>query len=346
MVGKFFRDQINGLNVKYLLFFAVLLSCSLSCVAERYYVSNNGTAAAKGSSWANPTSLDGALHAAIAGDEVWVAQGVYRPATTTDRNVSFTIAPGVKVYGGFNGTETNIQERPAGKQTTLCGDIGKEGYEADNVFTVVTMLAGGAQFSTLDGFQIQNGTSRNFKEGFGNGSAGGGLFIAAGEPLANHQILNCSFLNNKAHNGGAVLVAAGRPSFVNCSFKNNSADFNGGAVYNKGIATVASPIFRDCIFEDNNSNSGAGMTNNGSNGNSSPLLLGCSFINNVSLMNGAAIYNISNDSGETEPVLENCSFVGNDSILGDDVTGDIVSKSIDEKARANGGGSLTPTVRR
>jgi len=200
--------------------------------------------------------------------------------------------------------------------------------------------------STFDGFLVTGGTSRNFKEGLNLGSAGGGLYIKAGSTPSNHMIVNCVFSGNRAHNGGAVLVDSGRPSFINCKFNRNTADFNGGAVYNKGTASVASPIFRDCVFQDNSSNSGAGMTNNGSNGSASPLLIGCDFINNTSLMNGAAIYNIKNDNGKTEPVLENCSFVGNDSILGDDVSGNGVTRTIADKARQNGGGSLRPTVRR
>ena len=141
-----------------------------------------------------------------------------------------------------------------------------------------------------------------------------------------------------------MLVDTGRPSFDNCLFKNNKADFNGGAVYNKGIAATASPIFRNCTFEDNSSNSGAGMTNNGTNGESSPLILECKFINNISLMNGAAIYNIFNDDGATQVIIEGCSFVGNDSILGDDVSDNGISTAIAEQAKNKGGSSLRPTT--
>jgi hypothetical protein len=316
-------------------------------MAERIFVTPNGASNASGKSWTEAVSIQTALDRATATDEIWTLKGTYLLNAANGRNASFVVRPGVKLYGGFIGTEADFSQRQAGVYSTFSGEMGDPSAIADNAFTVVTMESSTNLNSTLDGFLITGGTSRNFKEGLTSGSAGGGLYIKAGATLSNHLIVNCVFTGNRAHNGGAVLVDSGRPSFINCKFTHNSADFNGGAVYNKGMASVASPIFRDCIFEDNSSNSGAGMTNNGSNGNASPLLIGCDFINNTSLMNGAAIYNIKNDNGETDPVLENCSFVGNDSILGDDVSGNGVSRSIADKARQNGGGSLRPsTVRK
>lgn len=314
-------------------------------MAERLFVAPTGTTAASGNSWSQPLSLNGALNKAVAGDEIWVQQGVYALDETQGRFGSFTLAAGVKLYGGFLGMESRPEERRTNTYSTLSGELGAPGQVADNAYTVVTMKSSGNQSSVLDGFIIEGGNSRNFKEGLTIGSSGGGLYIEAGNMLSSHRIANCVFQGNRAHHGGAVLVDSGRPSFVNCVFKDNAADFYGGAVYNKGVATVASPIFQNCVFEDNSSNSGAGMTNNGSNGSSSPLLISCQFVNNTSLMNGAAIYNINNDNGETEPVLENCSFVGNDSIIGEDVSGNGAARSLEDKARQNAGGTLSPVRR-
>lgn len=330
--------------MKHLLLLTTFL-LSLSCTAERFFVAPTGSFTANGSSWSQPLSLTAALSKAGAGDEVWVLQGMYFQDMAQGRFASFTMAAGVKLYGGFSGTESGPEERRPNNFSTLSGELGGTGQDAENVYTVVTMKSSGNQSSILDGFIIEGGNSRNFKEGLTIGNSGGGLYIEAGNVLSSHRINNCIFTGNRAHNGGAVLVDSGRPSFVNCVFRDNAADFYGGAVYNKGIASVASPIFQDCIFENNSSNSGGGMTNNGTNGSASPLLLSCQFINNTSLMNGAAIYNVNNDSGITEPVLENCSFVGNDSIIGDDVSGNGVARSIEEKARQNAGGSLSPVRR-
>jgi hypothetical protein len=327
----------------------LLTSClllSFTCVAERIFVTPHGASNASGKSWNEAVNIQVALDRATASDEIWTQQGTYQLNAAQGREATFVIHPGVKLYGGFFGTEVDLSQRQAGTFSTFSGEMGNPTVPADNAFTVVTMESSMNLNSTLDGFLITGGTSRNFKEGLTLGSSGGGLYIKGGSTPSNHLIVNCVFTGNRAHNGGAVLVDSGRPSFINCKFNRNTADFNGGAVYNKGMASVASPIFRDCVFENNSSNSGAGMTNNGSNGSASPLLIGCDFINNTSLMNGAAIYNIKNDNGETEPVLENCSFVGNDSILGDDVSGNGVTRTIAEKARQNGGGNLRPVTRR
>lgn len=331
--------------MKHLFLLLTGLLLSLSCVAERYFVSSTGSPVASGADWSQSVTLTVALKKAVSGDEVWVQQGVYMPELSEGRHSTFSIAAGVRMLGGFLGTETKPENRRSGVYSTLSGDVGTPGEVGDNLFTVVTMKSAGNNQSMLDGFIVEGGNSRNFKEGLTIGSSGGGLYIEAGDLLSSHLISNCVFASNRAHHGGAVLVDSGRPSFVKCIFKNNSADFYGGAVYNKGVTTVASPIFQECVFEENSSNSGAGMTNNGTNGSSSPLLLSCQFINNTSLMNGAAIYNVNNDNGETEPVLENCSFVGNDSILGDDVSDNGISMPTSDRARQNSGGSLSPVRR-
>lgn len=314
-------------------------------MAQRLYVTPTGVASATGSSWSQGLNLDAALKRAVPGSQLWLMEGTYALNPKAGRKASFILPAGVEVYGGFNGTETSLAQRQPGNHSVLSGEIGQPEFAADNAYTVVTLRSDGQNVTILDGLHIIGGNSRNFREGLTAGSAGGGLYImASGEALSSHMISNCVFENNMAHNGGAVLVDTGRPSFVNCIFKSNKADFNGGAVYNKGVASLASPIFRDCSFEDNSSNSGAGMTNNGTNGEASPLIIGCDFVNNTSLMNGAAIYNIFNDNGSTQTIIENCSFIGNDSILGDDVSDNGVSKSIAESAKKNGGSSLRPTT--
>lgn len=323
----------------------LFLSFSITCIAQQLYVTPNGVASATGSSWDQGLSLDAALERAVPGNQLWLMEGTYSPNAKAGRKASFVLPAGIEVYGGFNGHESRISERTPDSYSVLSGEIGKPESTSDNAYTVVTMESDGEKVTILDGLHVTAGNSRNFQEGFTSGSSGGGLYImSGGEVLSSHMISNCVFEDNMAHNGGGVLIDTGRPSFVNCVFKGNKADFNGGAVYNKGIASLASPIFRDCIFEANSSNSGAGMTNNGTNGEASPLILSCDFINNTSLMNGAAIYNIFNDNGATQAVIENCYFVGNDSVLGDDVSDNGVSKAIAVKAKKNGGGNLRPTI--
>ena len=331
--------------MKYLLLFITLLSVATTSQAARFYVAPNGSTSADGSTWAQAMNLQTALKVSRDTDELWVMRGTYVPTTTGNRSATFLVPAGIHLYGGFTGVETQLHQREPGNKSILSGDIGRTGDKGDNAYTVVSMISSAMSPTTVDGFVIEHGFGRGYTEGFSKKNVGGGLFImAAANGLSSDRISNCVFRNNDAHNGGAVYVDSGRPSFVGCYFQSNTADFNGGAVFNQGTSSESSPIFRDCLFQDNASNSGAGMTNYGMNGISSPLVLDCQFINNVSVMNGAAIFNMANDNGDCSPVVENCFFEGNASILGDDVSGMGVSRSIASEARLNGGGVLRPNA--
>ena len=70
-----------------------------------------------GSSWATAfTNLQDALEIADNGDEIWLAKGTYYPVECTDcresdRETSFKINSFIKIFGGFSGTESSLQER-------------------------------------------------------------------------------------------------------------------------------------------------------------------------------------------------------------------------------------------
>ncbi len=80
------------------------------------YVDANASGDFTGSSWANAVSdlqFGLALAAACPGKEVWVADGTYKPdgASPDDRALSFNVLPGLQVYGGFAGGETDLGDR-------------------------------------------------------------------------------------------------------------------------------------------------------------------------------------------------------------------------------------------
>ena len=80
-----------------------------------------------GSSWGDAyTDLQSALGVVAEGDEIWVAQGVYKPTTGTSRLTSFELDKGVALYGGFLGNESELSQRnddPASNGTILSGDL-------------------------------------------------------------------------------------------------------------------------------------------------------------------------------------------------------------------------------
>jgi hypothetical protein len=96
-----FRTQIC------LLFLFIFTSFSSFVFAATLYVKQNGTGAGT-NSWDNASSdFQAVINAASAGDEVWVAGGIYQPASGT----SFQMKEGVRIYGGFAGNETNRSAR-------------------------------------------------------------------------------------------------------------------------------------------------------------------------------------------------------------------------------------------
>lgn len=94
-----------------------------AALAQQIHTVNaNGPSATPPWDSAVPT-LTQALALAVAGDEVWVAAGTYI-TSTTDPRASFVIPPGIKVRGGFTGTEVRPEQRNpnlAANATVLTG---------------------------------------------------------------------------------------------------------------------------------------------------------------------------------------------------------------------------------
>ncbi len=91
-----------------------------------WYVNGQALGANDGTSWADAfMDLHDALAVAVAGDEVWIAAGTYKPDRGTgDRNMSFLIPAGVALYGGFDGWETDREQRDrVPNPTILSGDL-------------------------------------------------------------------------------------------------------------------------------------------------------------------------------------------------------------------------------
>jgi hypothetical protein len=79
------------------------------------YVKASANGTNSGASWANAyTSLQSAVESAVSGDQIWVAAGTYKPtkdingdaAPVDARTKTFLLKNGVKIYGGFSGSET------------------------------------------------------------------------------------------------------------------------------------------------------------------------------------------------------------------------------------------------
>lgn len=241
----------------------------------RYYVTPTGQAPTDMNNvWTGVIKLEEALEKAVPGDEIWV-QGVEEVSKKDDVYVApeggWTLKAGVKLYGGFKGNETSLEQRATlGKaynfafRSILSGDMNmndtidhvnlissSNALRSDNAEHVLTMNLNNSvannindAVSVLDGFTIVGGhASVN----------GGGVLVTGHETYScAYRIERCFFFNNYAvQNGGAIYVdenagkATSSNSYINqCVVYNNEAGLitevgnKGGGIYIAGKGTV------------------------------------------------------------------------------------------------------------
>ena len=248
-----------------------------------------------------PHGLQAALAAAVAGDQVFVAEGTYLASATGARGASFTLADGVEVYGSFLGTESSPAERPpfGTAPSVLSGDLnGDDGLGAtgENSFQVVD--GGGANASAvLDGFEVRGGNAN----GNGNNNRGAGIVCLGG---SNAAVRNVRFLGNSCtFGGGAGYIGSSTPSFTDCTFEDNDGGSFGGAFDMAGAGAVR---FDRCLFARNTADRAGALeifaTNN-------VLISNSAFHANVATgtAGGGAIWVGSGGSA----TISNCSIVAN-----------------------------------
>ncbi len=278
---------------------AFLLVLCIQIEAKNIYVVQNATG--NGTSWSEATSsLTQALQLAETGDQIWVAKGIYSPSSTANRDDSFIIPDGVQVYGGFIGTETELNQRDVkNNPTILSGEIGKPGI-ADNSYTIVYFENAGEQ-TILDGFTLTAGNANGELEEGNPARCGGAVYINGENIVSKPVISNCMFLENFGRDGAAVYNNGRKngessPKFVNCSFLNNEAGLDGGAVYNDGRFSGKSiPSFVNCHFERNMGTYGGAICNATESGVCNLILTNCSFIENAAYLRGGAVFSLNGD---------------------------------------------------
>lgn len=199
-----------------------------------------------GNSWDDATSIYDAFSMAAWGDEIWIATGTYKTTESTDRLVSFEIKDGIKVYGGFAGTESSVEERDImANPTILSGEIGDPGILLDNSYHVVKAL--GTTSDPITGATIINGII--LEKGYadinaGNNQYGGGIYMNSASPLVENVWIRNNYASYQG--GGVYGDATSNPVFGNVIFSNNESGQNGGGVYSS-----ASMLFYNCLWYKN-----------------------------------------------------------------------------------------------
>ncbi len=331
---------------------ASLFKWSGPALGNRLFVNDDAGGANDGSSWADAfTNLQSALAIADEGDQIWVAEGIYKPDEFGGNPAStYLIDKNIQLYGGFSGTEATLVERgdPADHPTILSGDLNGDDVlddfvtnREDNSSQVIS-ISETADGTVLDGFTIVGGTSKLTVPGI-SPSRGGGV-----TSLASCSIINCIFRQNTAEWGGAAVYARfGDEVLVeNCIFEANSASRGALAL---GFHNDAQII--NCQFIDNvGSFGGAGAYL----GNLNVAVRDCEFTNNRTPGgDGGAIFLWHNPQIEFENpmmTIENCTFKGNQANWGGGISFnhfipgghlEVQGCSFDNNAATSDGGGLS-----
>ena len=275
---------------KYMIKVFLIIACLIgSLSATVIYVDNN----LSDGFWQGAYStLQNALSVAQSGDEIWVAQGTYKPGI--NQNNSFTLIPGVKLYGGFYGGEVSFADRDHINNTTiLSGDIGNIGNSFDNCYHIVSCYDPVSTQTILDGFIIRDGNATD-------GKGGGGLLLENG---ASPLIRNCHFYaNNSTLQGGAASVQ-NAPIFENCLFENNQAPQGGGVASTENRIQEGSVLFNHCSFVKNTANLGSALY---FEKRETALIDSCVFWLNTD--GDFNINSVSLDTRVSSPSIENSAF--------------------------------------
>lgn len=284
-----------------LLVSALMLAVAAPARGNVYFVDANALAPGSGGTWCTAfADLQDALAITVAGDEIRVADGVYRPDRGAgDVLASFVLPSGVKLFGGHAGCgASDPDERdPAQYETVLSGDLaGDDGPDftnyGENSFIVVRTSQAAAT-TLLDGVTITGGNADGPMNQY---DRGGGLYNFLGAPM----VRSCLFRDNRGTYGGAIANDASDAAIADCRFEGNLAPAGGGAVYNYNSQVS----LQSSNFAGNAATAGTGGAVYALN--SQVQLTACDFCDNLAYGPGAVSLNINSDAH-----IANCHFDGN-----------------------------------
>lgn len=301
--------QVDNSTIGNYTFYAECIDPNTGCISarqaaefsvqtNRVYVDEAAEGDNTGESWENAfndlqVAIDYVRNSCI-NQEVWIAGGTYYPSSDQFGNIpsniqftTFFIDFDVKIYGGFAGNETSIDERICHQNPTiLSGDHGVIGDKDDNSSNILA-IGNVTSACVLDGITITESLSSAVNN--------------EGSPF----FRNCTFLkNNKdAIFGGVIDNNAGfddiaNPTFVNCSFRENTAS-NGGVIYSFGDGSTVQPVFINCEFIKNKASNGAILSLDDA-AQGAPQFINCTFYNNFS--NSGGLFDINFWDSGREPI--------------------------------------------
>ncbi|MDC7223418.1 MAG: cadherin-like beta sandwich domain-containing protein [Spirochaetales bacterium] len=282
------------------------------------YVSPEGAGDLSGDSWENAmadlqSAMDKVHDDTDTYDQVWVSAGTYTPASSPRSDVFsgtgesyyyFTVPEGTEVYGGFDGSESNLEERDVwANPTILSGDL--DGENAIHVLystEYYTFSSWATRDAVLDGFTISGGEA----DGDYPHNRGGGIYSL------NFILRNCILEDNYSSGyGGAIgniSIDDDEDSAIeNCIFQNNRSDSGSGAIYTYGLGYQEVYRIDNSLFYNNQSAQGGAIYVGCLYDSGTVQMNNCAFLSNSASGEGEVFY-LSHGTLE----LNNCYFSGND----------------------------------
>jgi len=233
------------------LILVILCAVSAAAFADVWYVDKDNNGPQDGLSWASAfKTIQPAIDAAFGdgGGDVWVRQGVYdeeRSGTSSDG--ALVMRAGVALCGGFDGTESAIDERSVSDNpTSIVGSTSRGGSPAYHVVVAADAI--------LDGFTISGGHANG---GTWDTQCGGGIFAYHITAV----IRNCTVSGNQAQTGAGICYTdCPASTLTDCTLAGNTvtvefADNGGGGV----AAQQTDLTLTRCVFNNNTAPSGAGL---------------------------------------------------------------------------------------
>ncbi len=304
------KTNSTSAKLKLLLLFGTIFT-GIYTNAATIYVNQNALGANNGTSWTDAySSLSNALLMATSGDNIWVAQGVYKPSTIIDlnsdgildpREATFQIADNISLYGGFTGTETLLDERDWEiNSTILSGDIDNNDVNLDGngIIEDVVQIVGSNAFHVV------------YTENVSINAQLDGFIITAGKASVTSPVTDANGDGAGWYNRLSGIINSSSPGIYNTTFIGNIAASEGGALYNSASTAggIVLSTIKNCKFLSNKSdiNGGAIALGSYNPGNYNPSLIKCDFDSNTAYRRGGALYFIGDHA-----IIDSCSIKNN-----------------------------------
>ena len=295
-------DQITGIQ-------KISAAVTSSGTGTIWYVDMNASPGGNGTSWATAFNTIEAVSQQFqqsapdyADYEVWIKEGTY------NLSAPFYVNNRTRIYGGFAGNETSLEQRDWIKHITVInGQDQFQGIKTGRSGTSLTVdglqithcVDGAISKWSLGGWLIvmnctiadnSGGTAVNINEtpmfliancDFKNNTDGGAIST---ETNSTGSIDGCTFTNNHSvSSGGAIRGHA--INVINSIFIGNKAEIIGGAIsLERGLHTLV-----NCLFKNNYAGQYGGAANVPFVGRG--YFTNCTFVGNSAGVAGGALYN-------------------------------------------------------